>query len=288
MLILVTTHGTARSTPRGCPRVWCRRQDRDLLRHPGQLVRRIHRELPGGRLGGLRRQPRIWPHVGRRSQPVGHIEEAGDGGDVPDVAVAEACRAAAFAVFLFDSATARRSASRRSRAWRVRAATAARRDSSSPSIRRAPDRPKAGAPRRRGRPDNNSSGYATKPRPRSSRARACSGPKAPASDRCTSRRKPRASRVEGIGLEHVGHEAQLFLAFGEIRRHFGRKRPGGRFSAVISVSSPAVAGRRSRGLAAGLRALLVTEVSLLRLRHGRSLPAWRKSCGRPTVDRSAL
>ena len=25
--------------------------------------------------------------------------------------------------------------------------------------------------------------------------------------------------VEGIGLEHVGHEAQLFLALGEIGRH---------------------------------------------------------------------
>jgi len=31
-------------------------------------------------------------------------------------------------------------------------------------------------------------------------------------------------RVEGIGLQHIGHEAELFLAFGEIGGHFRGKR----------------------------------------------------------------
>ena len=55
-----------------------RRQDRHLLRYPRQLVRRFHRQLCGGGLGGLRRQPRHRAHRRRRGAAGvgGHSGEA--------------------------------------------------------------------------------------------------------------------------------------------------------------------------------------------------------------------
>ncbi len=40
----------------------------------------------------------IGPHVGCRGDPVGHVEESGDGGDVEDVPVGKSCVAQALAV----------------------------------------------------------------------------------------------------------------------------------------------------------------------------------------------
>src|SRR5581483_654209 len=44
----------------------------------------------------------IRPHVGRRGHAVGHVEEAGDRGDVPNVAVAEPGPAQRLAIVAFD------------------------------------------------------------------------------------------------------------------------------------------------------------------------------------------
>ena len=82
----------------------------------------------------------------------------------------------------------------------------------------------AAAPPRHGRRGNSSSGCRRRPRPRSSRARACSRP-----DGASIRSLYMATKacklriVEGIGLEHVGYEAELFLAFLEIGRPFPEK-----------------------------------------------------------------
>ena len=78
-------------------------------------------------------------------------------GDVPDVAVGEAGTAQRLAIVLLDLRGFARDFTE-SRAWRGGACSTARRDSSSPSVRRAPDRRTARAPRRRAPPGNSSSG----------------------------------------------------------------------------------------------------------------------------------
>ena len=79
--------------------------------------------------------------------------------------------------------------------------------------------------------------------------------------------------VEGVGLQHVGHEAELLLALGEIGLHAGDSVPRCSVSAVISVSSlrrsaAAVGGRGLGGFAlislAFLR-FLATVIGLLQI-----------------------
>src|SRR5437588_8676965 len=50
----------------------------------------------------------IWPHVGGGGEPIGHVVERRDRGDVPDVAIGEAGAAQPLAVLLFDLPRLRR------------------------------------------------------------------------------------------------------------------------------------------------------------------------------------
>ena len=132
-------------------------------------------------------------------------------------------------------------------------ASGARRDSSSPSVRRAPDRRTARAPRRRARPGSSSSGSATTPRPRSSRARAWTGPTAPASGRCTWRRRLRAWRCRrrrpcstfGTKPSFSSHLREIG---GHCRRERRRRqRERGDLGVIVSRCAGARSGRGAVG-----------------------------------------
>ena len=91
----------------------------------------------------------------------GHVVEAGDGRNVPDVAGLETGLAQRRRGPPPRRPRVRPSASPRNPAWRDDASTAARRGNSSPSIRPEPDRLTAHAPPRHGPRGNNSSGSPT-------------------------------------------------------------------------------------------------------------------------------
>ena len=175
------------------------------------------------------------------------LKKRRDRGDVPDVAVARSRPSAAPRGPPPRPPTALRQLARRNRASPGGAARGRRRESSSPSSRRAPDRPKAGAPRRRGRRGSSSSGSGSRRRPRSSRARASTAPTARASGRCRRPRRLRASRCRARRPEHVRHEADLLLALGEIGLSCrGDSSPGGRSSAMTRSFVLRAAPRRPR------------------------------------------
>ncbi len=166
----------------------------------------------------------VRPHVGGGGDAVGHVEEAGDGGDIPDVAVGKAGAAHALAILLLDQPRLGGELDGKiehgalplrqpRRAIIHRHQFAERRIAGELAHGGAMgDQAIIAAVMRRHR-DRDHLAFELAQARRRQHQIVVHGDKG-----------GELGHVEGVGLEHVRHEAELFLAFGEIGRHVGRKR----------------------------------------------------------------
>ena len=166
----------------------------------------------------------VRPHVGGGGDAVGHVEEAGDGGDVPDVAVGKAGAAQPRAILLLDQPRLGGELD-----GEVEHGALALRQPRGAIIHRHQfaERRIAGQLAHGGAVGDQTiiAAVMRRDRDRDHLAFELAQARRRQHQIVVHGDKGRELRhVEGVGLEHVRHEAELFLAFGEIGRHVGRKR----------------------------------------------------------------